>query len=629
MSEANERDVVADPLVDQVLEAVDRPALVCDREGVVRGWNGAFADRVGDERSVEGARVDAFVDWATDDPVAAALADGTTAAAVGKLRGNGRPDGVTVRPLTRESTVGAVVRFDDLGAEPSLRESRERLRTVLDTLPVAMLVVDADGRIDHVKGFDSEPTGDGDTALPGADLDAVADANETIAAGCRQALDGEASAATTAVGDRTFEASFEPVWTDGTVTGAIAAAVDVTDRERQRDELETVTAIQRLVHESIRGLTVANTSAEIKETVCDRLAASEFYRAAWIGSRTHSSTAVTPDYAAGATTEGLDSVGLTVDPSGEDPGPGGAAYRTGDVQVVGDVPGDPDFEPWRDAAVDRGYESVAVIPLTHGSTTHGVLAVYTDRTESFGDREVAGFEVLGEAVGFALSATQHRRLLRADRLLELEFVVGHDGPFLRASTEHDCRFVIENPVHASDGRVVNYLTVEGADPAVGAAAAESLDTLESMRRLDGDDGPDFELKWRRSVFQYLAEAGARGTRGTIEDGVGRMVVEAPGDVDVRRVTKAMETRFGEAELSAKRERERAEVPWWRVHGDISATLTDRQRAVLQAAYYSGYYEWPRDVDAETLAETLDVASTTLLQHLRKGHGRVLEAMFES
>ena len=27
--------------------------------------------------------------------------------------------------------------------------------------------------------------------------------------------------------------------------------------------------------------------------------------------------------------------------------------------------------------------------------------------------------------------------------------------------------------------------------------------------------------------------------------------------------------------------------------------------------------------------TMDVASTILLQHLRKGHGRVLEALFES
>ncbi|MFC7194924.1 helix-turn-helix domain-containing protein [Halosimplex aquaticum] len=83
------------------------------------------------------------------------------------------------------------------------------------------------------------------------------------------------------------------------------------------------------------------------------------------------------------------------------------------------------------------------------------------------------------------------------------------------------------------------------------------------------------------------------------------------------------------DLVAKREKRRTEAPWWHSHGDIGARLTDRQRAVLKTAYYNGYYEWPREADSEDLADSLDIASTTLLQHLRKGHRRILEAMFES
>jgi predicted DNA binding protein len=137
------------------------------------------------------------------------------------------------------------------------------------------------------------------------------------------------------------------------------------------------------------------------------------------------------------------------------------------------------------------------------------------------------------------------------------------------------------------------------------------------------------MRWRESVFQFLAEAGAQGMRGVVEGGTGTMFVEAPGDIDVRQITDAMLTRFDEVELVAKREREPRASGWWRAHGDIGTTLTDRQRSVLQAAYYSGYYEWPRETDAETLADSMGIASTTLLQHLRKGHGRVLEALFDS
>ncbi|QPV63987.1 helix-turn-helix domain-containing protein [Halosimplex litoreum] len=255
--------------------------------------------------------------------------------------------------------------------------------------------------------------------------------------------------------------------------------------------------------------------------------------------------------------------------------------------------------------------------------------MYAERPNAFSKRELSGFETLGEAVGFALAAAQYRRLLESDSVLELEFEVRGETPLFAASREHDCRFEIDHAVRTGDDRVVSYLTVEGADPAVGAAAARELSNAEDIRELDHEDGPHLEMTLTDSVFRYLADAGARGKRGIVEDGVGHMLVEAPADLDVRRVTEAMDARFPDVSLAAKRERHRTDAPWWPGHGDVGARLTDRQRAVLKTAYYNGYYEWPRDADSETLAESLDIASTTFLQHLRKGHRRVLEAMFDS
>ncbi|MEF8851379.1 MAG: PAS domain S-box protein [Haloarculaceae archaeon] len=884
MSEVSEREDLEGALLDQVLAAVSDPALVCDADGTVRAWNDAAAD-LATTGSLAGAPVDALVDWHHENPIDAVVADGDRRTARAYFE-SGSPVTATARPLTREGTVGAVVTFEDAAAgatvhEDAHRASRERLETLLETLPVAMLVVDTDGRIDRVQGLDVETLGCERDRLVGLAVEALGPDHGSVVTGCRRALDGRASSETVAITGRTYEAFFEPVRTDGEVTGALVAAVDVTDREarerelaatnerldralehtgagvwewhvgedriywheitscllgadpgvdyRTRDEfaalvhpddrsrvheaatraiatggelrvefrladepdrwflteaelqpvedgadrlvgtvrdvtgrkereaqlvereqrlraliesspdpiamkdldgcyrvvneaalegtdysraevrgrtahevfdddiaepferhrravledgsarvteerfpradgdqrirlttapvrgpegdirgtvaiardiaeierqhaaLERLTAVQEVVHESVRAVTDATTREEIAELLPERLVDSEFYQAAWVGSRDHSTGEVTPDHVAGgdAIREYLAEVTVTVDTSDNGQGPGGTAYRSGEVQVTDDVRSDPAFEPFREAALDHGFESVAVVPLTHGATTHGILALYTERPDAFGEREVAGFATLGEAVGFALSAAQHRRLLEADSGLELEFEVTSDDPFMAASAEHDCRFVFSDAVLGRDGTVVDYLTVEGADPQLGSEVARGFDTLESLRRLDGADGPHFEMRWRESVFQYLAEAGARGMHGIIEEGTGTMVVEAPGDTDVRQVTDAMRTRFGEVDLVAKREREERDVAWWRPHGDIGATLTDRQRAVLQAAYYSGYYEWPRETDAETLADSVGVASTTLLQHLRKGHGRVLEALFES
>ena len=416
---------------------------------------------------------------------------------------------------------------------------------------------------------------------------------------------------------------------DREVQGTVSIARDITELERQREELETLTEIQELVQESMRALTGATTSEAIKETVCTRLAESEFYEFAWIGQRQPSDREFTPECAAGVVDGYLDEITVSVDRSEHGNGPAAEAYRTGEVQVVHDISTDPVFEPWRDPAIEAGFGSMVSIPLTHGSATHGLLAVYADQPNAFSRREIAGFETLGEVVGFALSAAQYRRLVEADSVLELEFEVRDDTPFIQASQEHDCRFEIAHAVRTGDDRVVNYLTVEGADPAVGESVARSLPNLESLRRLEGDDGPHYEMTLTGSVFRYLAEAGARGERGVIEDGTGRMYAEAPADADVRQISDAMRERFATVNLVTKREKCQTDAPWWRSHGDIGATLTDRQRAVLKTAYYNGYYEWPRASDSEALADSLDIASTTYLQHLRKGHHRVLEAMFDT
>ena len=889
MSERVERQADGDdPLVSAVLETVDEPAAVCGPGGRLRGWNGAFADRLGAVGDLGEASLGDLVDCPSE-PLARAVETGERTMGTDSVSADGDAVTVAVRPVERDGSTTALVttvtrRDDPLEDDRALYEAsvdaaadtvyvidreytirmagsgfrrttdvpteeiegrdvdylrelglvdrdrfqegvrslrrlfdgeaeservtleatfrgqtrvmenhlstirrdgevvavvnvvhdvtererrreqlaanRERLTSILDNLPVMLVVVDDDGRVDHCQGVDFDEFDCDRSDFVGAPIERFEGVCPEVVAGFQRALDGETTTATETISDRTYDARFEPLSTDGdgdsdgTANGAIATAMDVTDRtereraletreeelraviescadpiamqdldgryrvvndamvatldvdreavigshpedvfpdaftrrvdahrqevleterarvveervefdeheavvqltvapyrgpdrdvqgtvsiarditelERQRDELETLTEIQELVQESMRALAGATTAEAIRETVCDRLAESAFYEFAWIGRLELGERKLEPKYSAGDGEEYLDAVAVRVDASDHGGGPESEAYRTGEVQVVHDVASDPDFEPWREAALESGFQSVAAVPLTHGSTTHGLLAVYADRPDAFSESELAGFETLGEVVGFALSAAQYRRLLEADSVLQLEFEIRGETPLLEASSEHGCRFEIERAVQTGDDRVVSHLTVEGADPVVGEMAARELPNLQQLRRLDGKDGPHYEMAVSDSVFQYLAEAGAYGERGVVEDGVGHMHVEAPADADVRQIVDTVSERFPTVNFVAKREERRTETPWWHTHDDIGAQLTDRQRAVLKTAYFNGYYEWPRETDSEALADSLDIASTTLLQHLRKGHRRVLEAMFES
>lgn len=61
-----------------------------------------------------------------------------------------------------------------------------------------------------------------------------------------------------------------------------------------------------------------------------------------------------------------------------------------------------------------------------------------------------------------------------------------------------------------------------------------------------------------------------------------------------------------------------------------ATLSPRQAEVIELALAEGYFDWPRGIDAEGLADRLDVAHSTVLEHLRKAEKKLIaEALSET
>jgi hypothetical protein len=57
-------------------------------------------------------------------------------------------------------------------------------------------------------------------------------------------------------------------------------------------------------------------------------------------------------------------------------------------------------------------------------------------------------------------------------------------------------------------------------------------------------------------------------------------------------------------------------------------LTDKQREVLTAAYKLGYYDIPRKTTSQELADVMNMADSTFVEHLRKAEQRLITHLLE-
>ncbi|SDR02594.1 bacterio-opsin activator domain-containing protein [Natronobacterium texcoconense] len=416
-------------------------------------------------------------------------------------------------------------------------------------------------------------------------------------------------------------------------TNAVAA-YDRVGRERridrQREQLAALNNLNDIVRDVTDAIIDRSTRDEIERIVCERLAEAESYEFAWIGDVDSASQTVTLRTEAGV--EGyLDDATISVDPDDEHSGgPTGRALRTGEIQTTHDIWNDPRYEPWREVAETYGFRSSAAIPIVNGGTVYGVLNVYADRPHAFEGGEGTVISQLGEIVGHAIVATERKQALMSDEIVELEFRIHDtfDDLGIDVGDPTDVHITLDHTVALEDETYLVY----------GTAGPNDVDTVERLVetiphwtdvtfRTEGRE-VTFEVRLSKPpVLSTIASIGGTVDRAVFEDGDYRMTLHLSPTVNVRRVIDTVQSTYPAAEMVMRRQITRENVDD-RVHQVLTSDLTDRQRATLEAAYHAGLFEWPRNATGEEVADSLEIASPTFHQHLRKAQGKVFESLLE-
>jgi len=177
-----------------------------------------------------------------------------------------------------------------------------------------------------------------------------------------------------------------------------------------------------------------------------------------------------------------------------------------------------------------------------------------------------------------------------------------------------------------DGIVLFVSAPAAADLTPLEASWASIETLSVVS--EGEDETLFELTVMATPFlDVLRTYDVQIRMATAEDGTSTLVLDVPQRVETRALIEAIREEYPETELIAKRETTTTQSAR-QLDTHLAEQLTDKQFEALQAAHYSGFFEWPRESTGEDLADALDISPPTYHYHLRAAERKLVTMTFD-
>lgn len=374
----------------------------------------------------------------------------------------------------------------------------------------------------------------------------------------------------------------------------------------------------------------AESHAEINKFACDSLAEMSQFDFAWIAE---------PDYAEGELVSRfksqpinpyVDQTRFELDSENSPPAVQAAEQREPVIEpniARGVQEGD-----WKSRALSHGYRCALSVPLLHESVLHGVLTVYSTEIGGVDDPILNTLSELGEMIGFAHQTLSQRDALVSTDNIDITLTLDRaDEPFVQLASKIGTNIEIRNISTRTDDTYLVYLSVRTrvADEDITMAFEESP-LVSDHRLISKSDVALFEIvAYRDSSLFTLADVGAELISAKASDAGLSLAVSVPREEGVQSFIDQIRSRHPDVTLHSQEERKR-DGNENELEYDINSpfdVLTSRQREILDIAYYSGYFETPRESTASEVADSLDISPAGFSKQRRAGIRRLLQILY--
>jgi len=190
---------------------------------------------------------------------------------------------------------------------------------------------------------------------------------------------------------------------NGTITHYQGIVLDITERKRADKTLRRTNRTLRALSKCNQAVVRAAEESALLNDICRIIVDIEGYHLAWVGfaeeKRVH------PVAQAGYEAGYLDTLHITRADTEFGQGPTGAAIRTGKPSINQNILTNPDFAPWRDAAIQRDYASSIALPLLDNKgKPFGALNIYAVEPDAFDNEEVKLLSSLAANLSYGIIA---------------------------------------------------------------------------------------------------------------------------------------------------------------------------------------------------------------------------------
>ncbi len=206
---------------------------------------------------------------------------------------------------------------------------------------------------------------------------------------------------------------------NGRIVGLHGTALDITGRKQAEQALQRSNRALKALSTCNSALIHAENETALLGAMCRVIVEEGGYRMVWIGAVEHDQAkGVRPVAHAGFEEGYLETLRITWADNERGRGPTGEAIRTDRPQVARNIQTDPNYAPWREQALKRGYASSLALPLTEeDGEVFAVLNIYAAEPEAFDEQETRLLIELAEDLAFGILTLRTR--LERNHLQEL------------------------------------------------------------------------------------------------------------------------------------------------------------------------------------------------------------------